>query len=162
MSRVSERRLKAKGQLIVSHCSTLLQNDERSQAFQYIIHGEHKISMRHLDNIVKGRDIRRQFREDAEFIRIRKEFTFQIKMHGKCLFDVFRRGPRVEVDVRGRNVTTTYGQLNFFRWAFEVGLIEFATRHYDKVRVCSRRDSEQTRRERPACLNAAERAEHSS
>lgn len=50
-------------------------------------------------------------------------YQHMLKTFSKSFFDVFARGERLEFAVNGESVTTTLGQLNFFRWAIESGLL---------------------------------------
>ena len=44
-------------------------------------------------------------------------YAQNLKSFGKVLFDPFCRGERIELhDVQGKTLSTTVGQLNFFRW----------------------------------------------
>ena len=47
-----------------------------------------------------------------------------LRSYSKNLFDVFARGPRVSLPGPKGEVITTYGQLNFFRWAIQHGLLD--------------------------------------
>lgn len=52
----------------------------------------------------------------------------------KRLFDPCARGPRIMFYAGGEQYETTIGQLNFFKWAIEHGVIDWAVQHKDEIR----------------------------
>lgn len=52
----------------------------------------------------------------------------------KRLFDPCQRGPRIMFYAGGQQYETTIGQLNFFKWAIEHGVIDWAVQHRDEIR----------------------------
>lgn len=47
-------------------------------------------------------------------------YQHMLKVYSKGLFDVFARGERLDLRLGDEVVTTTVGQMNFFRWAIQV------------------------------------------
>lgn len=52
----------------------------------------------------------------------------------KELFDPFQRFERIYYTVNGEQIETTIAQLNFFSWAIQNGVIEWAARHREEIR----------------------------
>jgi len=52
----------------------------------------------------------------------------------KGLFDPFQRGPRIHYEANGIKYETTIAQLNFFMWAIQYGVIDWAARHRDEIK----------------------------
>ena len=52
----------------------------------------------------------------------------------KRLFDPFQRGQRFLFRVHDQEIVTTVAQLNFFKWAIQYGVIDWATEHKDEIR----------------------------
>ena len=52
----------------------------------------------------------------------------------KDLFDPFQRGPRIHYEVAGVKYETTIAQLNFFMWAIQHGVIDWAARHREAIK----------------------------
>jgi hypothetical protein len=122
-------------------------------------------------------DLLAQFKGDAQLERIVQEYSKQLEEYGKQLFDMFQRyssslkqstsrhtdkqievvpepyvvngteRDRAKYATRCSPVLTTCAQINFFRWAFDVGLIDFATRNCKTIRRCMRTTSEKARKE---------------
>jgi hypothetical protein len=55
----------------------------------------------------------------------------ELKAYSKRLFDPFCRRERISFQIRGQKPIdeTTVGQLNFFRWAIEKGVIKYILDH---------------------------------
>jgi len=55
----------------------------------------------------------------------------ELKAYSKRLFDPFCRRERISFQIRGKAPIdeTTVGQLNFFRWAIEMGVIRYILEH---------------------------------
>jgi hypothetical protein len=52
----------------------------------------------------------------------------------KGLFDPFQRGSRIHYQVGDVKYETTIAQLNFFMWAIQYGVIDWAARHRDEIK----------------------------
>lgn len=62
------------------------------------------------------------------------EYKKKLKGYSKDLFDPFCRGERISFyDHNDEEIETTVGQLNFFRWSIENGLIEYARENLDEI-----------------------------
>lgn len=97
--------------------------------------GEHKISLRVLDwlvtNYAKKRNIVYQTCVNGRDVTFNMylEYKSQLKAYSKRHFDPFSRRERVWF----HGVKTTCGQLNFFRWAMQYGVLDFAREHHDAI-----------------------------
>lgn len=62
------------------------------------------------------------------------EYKSQLKAYSKRFFDPFCRRQRLPFhDSAGRPFHTTVGQLNFFRWAIQNGVVEYGARHSSAI-----------------------------
>lgn len=59
------------------------------------------------------------------------QYKRELKAYSKRLFDPFCRRERISFQIRGQQPIneTTVGQLNFFRWAIEKGVLQFILEH---------------------------------
>lgn len=122
-----------------------------------IITGKHKLSLRLIDwlvthysksnnnyywiyknnNIIYNtypRDISKV--ENIKKINIYLDYRAQLKSYTKLNFDSFRRHNRITFFLDSEKqdfIETTVGQLNFFRWAFNNNIIEYALINYDVI-----------------------------
>lgn len=57
-------------------------------------------------------------------------YKSQLKSYSKKQFDPFCRRERISYEyLPGKEITTTVGQLNFFKWALENNVIEYIDKH---------------------------------
>ena len=68
--------------------------------------------------------------DSRQFI-VHFQYKRELKAYSKRLFDPFCRRERIAFQVRGKPTIeeTTVGQLNFFRWAIEKGVIDYILEH---------------------------------
>ena len=60
-------------------------------------------------------------------------YKSQLKSYSKRNFDPFCRRNRVDFNCNGENISTTIGQLNFFRWAIDHLVIEYIILNYENI-----------------------------
>ena len=60
-------------------------------------------------------------------------YKSQLKSYSKRNFDPFCRRNRVDFNCNGENISTTIGQLNFFRWSIDNLVIEFIILNYENI-----------------------------
>lgn len=72
--------------------------------------------------------------KEGKHFNIYLEYKASLKSYSKRYFDPFCRGARVMfTDDKGKEFSTTVGQLNFFRWAIKNGLVEKCKNIVDDV-----------------------------
>ena len=90
-----------------------------------------RLSLRMVDYVCTtySRDVRVLLydRSRCDYTDLRVQYVDAVDTYGKSLFDAFRRiskvSRKVDLDLHGAHFETTVGQLNFFRWAFEAGVV---------------------------------------
>lgn len=103
--------------------------------FRRVVRGEERLSLRVLDwlvtNYAKKRNIVYTVRVDDRDVAMNLflEYKSQLKAYSKRFFDPFCRRGRVTYG----GVQTTCGQLNFFRWAVQYGVLGYAREHHDEI-----------------------------
>ena len=75
-----------------------------------------------------------------------------IDSYGKYYFDMFQRGPRVELEAPGQTIRTTIGQLNFFMWALQNSVIDWIRDHRSHLIHYMNFGSIQTAPKPPTCV----------
>ena len=125
-----------------------------------IIEGRHKLSLRLIDWLVthyaktyntfywihkNTKDIYNTYPEhinklndckEIKKINLYLDYRAQLKSYAKINFDSFRRHNRITffLDIDNNDfIETTIGQLNFFRWAFNNNIINYALNNYNKI-----------------------------
>ena len=68
-------------------------------------------------------------------IYIHKSYKAKLGIHSKDYFDVFCREVKYPFFYApGKSITTTIGQLNFYKWCVEINLIEYIRENYDEIK----------------------------
>ena len=100
---------------------------------------KYKLSLRIIDWFVTNYSkkhnifIKRAAANNKPFI-VFLEYKSQLKAYSKKQFDPFCRRTRINFECGdGSHFETTIGQLNFFRWAIEHGIIEYIIHHYAAI-----------------------------
>ena len=124
--------LTCKQDLLMSSLSSFFNNKLNIDKIMPIINGKSPISLRILDwfvtNYAKKNNIAYNIETDGiikKFI-VHANYKSQLKAYSKKLFDPFCRRERISfIDHYDNVITTTAGQLNFFRWVIENNIIEY-------------------------------------
>lgn len=132
-------------------------NQEYKAILKNIIEGKHKLSLRLIDWLVthysktynvfywvhKTKDhiyseypVDNSDAKEIKKVNLYLDYRAQLKSYAKINFDSFRRHNRItfflDLD-KNIFIETTVGQLNFFRWAFNNKVIQYALDNYDKI-----------------------------
>jgi hypothetical protein len=131
--------------------------------FTEIIAGKSKISLRIIDwfvtNYSKKNNIVYYIPKKKGSIKNKKKITYQetpppnlqkydleqfivylryrskLKSYNKSNFDPFCRNNRITQWGKNKDITTTIGQLNFFRWAIDKNIIEYIKNHLKEIEI---------------------------
>jgi hypothetical protein len=111
-----------------------------------VIEGSSKISLRILDWFVTNYSKKFNTSYEIENKKVGKSigasksfsvyvaYKSQLKGYQKKQFDPFCRRERIKFIVHGgKEVITTVGQLNFFRWVIENKILKYIYEHYDEI-----------------------------
>lgn len=119
-----------------------------------IIEGKHKLSLRIIEWLVThyakqhnvyywiddNKSIYDKLPDDDKGnfkkINLYQDYRAQLKSYSKFNFDSFRRHYRITFFINFEkkiHIETTIGQLNFFRWVFNNGIIDYALSNYDDI-----------------------------
>ena len=105
-----------------------------------IINGNSKISLRIVDwfatnyskkyytvyPLIDGSQVRR--------FKVYIDYKLKLRSYSKKRFDPFCRWDRITIPYKsGTSIQTTIGQLNFFKWAFENGVIKYIENNYEAI-----------------------------
>jgi len=74
--------------------------------------------------------------QDLRKFNLHLEYHAQLQSYTKMYFDPFRRHEKITFVLEKTpmvSITSTVGQLNFFRWALQNGVIEYITRHLHDI-----------------------------
>ena len=90
-------------------------------------------------------------RNNCNFINIFLSYKNQLNAFSKKHFDPFCRRNRIEfVFSNGEKITTTVGQLNFFKWAIQNNVIDYISENFDEIEkdmnIYTKKNSETTKK----------------
>jgi hypothetical protein len=106
--------------------------EEHVAKIKPILEGESTISLRILDwfvtNYAKKNNISYAM-SNGNHVIVYLSYKAHLKAYSKKMFDPFCRWKRLTF----RGLSTTVGQLNFFAWALEDGILDYLETHRDDV-----------------------------
>ena len=107
-----------------------------------IITGESKISLRIVDwfatNYAKKYYTLYYIDQNIDNIgkrfKVYDDYKLKLKAYSKRRFDPFCRWERISIPyTKGKNIETTIGQLNFFKWAIENKVVDYIDQNYETI-----------------------------
>ena len=113
-------------------------SDVKIEKMITIVKGKSIISLRVLDWFVTKYSRKRidcsGGNKDVDMFDVRISYKAQLKSYKKRYFDPFRRKKKfIYYFHNGLFVKTTIGQLNFFKWAFYYGIIEYVEKNLKQI-----------------------------
>ena len=132
-----KNRVQGKQDFIVRWLQDFYNQPGRLEEVQPILTGSSPVSLRLIDWFVTNYS--KKFNvsyphEDRQFM-VHFHYKRELKAYSKRLFDPFCRRERISFQIRGQKPIdeTTVGQLNFFRWAIEKGVIQYILDHVAEI-----------------------------
>lgn len=74
--------------------------------------------------------------QNLKIFNIYLEYRTQLKSYTKLFFDPFRRHDRISFTICQhplKEIETTIGQLNFFRWIFQNNILQYIEKHQEAI-----------------------------
>ena len=101
-----------------------------------VINGNTKISLRIIDwfstNYAKKNFT--IYEHNGRRFKVYIDYKLKLKAYSKRRFDPFCRWERISIPYKENSeVQTTIGQLNFFKWAIDNGVINYVEQNYDAI-----------------------------
>lgn len=100
-----------------------------------VLQGKNTVSLRLLDYFVTNYARKHKTTiaitgGNATVICVHSHYRSQLKAFSKQRFDPFKRRERIIFELNSDNsIETTVGQLNFFRWSIETGVLQYVMDH---------------------------------
>lgn len=112
--------------------SRFYSNEDNMREVVSVVNGSSDISLRMIDWFITNyakKNVSISVRED-EHLNIYNSYRGALKTFSKQQFDPFRRHERILFKYGDSDaLETTVGQLNFFKWAIETGVIDYIRKH---------------------------------
>jgi hypothetical protein len=147
--------INAKQELLMQSLTTFFTKPSNYTKILSVLNGESKVSLRVIDWFVTNysKDVSYSRNPQSQPFMIYDNYKSQLKAYSKKQFDPFCRRTRIVFYFTAtQKIDTTVGQLNFFRWAIENGVIDYiennfasienAMKSHTKVMKLSKKNSE--------------------
>jgi hypothetical protein len=123
--------------LLMNNLMKFYSEDNNMEKMLRIINGESPISLRIIDwfatNYAKKFFTVYEVGGNRRF-KVYVDYKLKLKAYSKRRFDPFCRWDRITIPyVNGTFIQTTIGQLNFFKWALENGVVAYIEKHYADI-----------------------------
>ena len=124
-------------QLLLQNLLQFYKTDNNLEKMLNIINGESTISLRIVDwfatNYSKQYFTIIENKYDNRF-KVYNDYKLKLKAYSKKRFDPFCRWDRINIPYKdGKDIQTTIGQLNFFKWAIENQVIKYIEGNYQAI-----------------------------
>lgn len=130
-------KLQTQNDLLLSNLMVFYNNKEHLQRIMGIINGESKISLRIVDWFVTNyakKNYTMYSLNDEQRFKVYNDYKLKLKAYSKKRFDPFCRWERITIPYDNtKQMETTIGQLNFFKWAIENNILDFIDKHYHVI-----------------------------
>ena len=134
---------------------------EHVQQMVNIVSGSSNLSLRMIDWFITSHSKKNNLiaTKGDKRINIYHSYTSQLRTFSKHQFDPFRRHQRILFlyDNDTKSVETTVGQMNFFRWAIETGVLDYIVANRDDLEKSMVNDAHSDAKG-PAAPNASNRS----
>ena len=123
--------------LLMSNLMKFYDEDNKLETMLKIINGESSISLRIIDwfatNYAKKFFTVYEVGVNRRF-KVYTDYKLKLKAYSKRRFDPFCRWDRITIPYsNGTFIQTTIGQLNFFKWALENGVVAYIETNYGTI-----------------------------
>lgn len=123
--------------LLLNKLMKFYKEDDNFEKMLEIINGQSKISLRIVDwfatNYSKKYYTVYSIPNESRF-KVYNDYKLKLKAYSKKRFDPFCRWERITIPYKNdKFIQTTIGQLNFFKWALENGVIDYININYDTI-----------------------------
>jgi len=124
--------------LLLTNLMEFYKDEVKLSTMLKIITGESKISLRIVDwfatNYAKKYYTLYSINNSDRRFKVYVDYKLKLKAYSKRRFDPFCRWDRINIPYTGEtHIETTIGQLNFFKWTLENGVIDYIEANYDAI-----------------------------
>lgn len=131
-----ESPVESKTEVLLESLRKFYSNPQHLRVLTDVLRNKTPISLRTLDwlvtNYAKKKNI--VYTIGNRTVNVYLDYKSGLKAFSKRAFDPFQRRDRIDIiDADGQPMTSTAGQLNFFRFAITSGVISFALKHASDI-----------------------------
>lgn len=134
--------LSTQNSLLLSNLKCFFENKDHLKKMIEIINGETRISLRIVDWFVTNYAKKNYVVYDLPAVgsheqmrfKVHNDYKLKLKSYSKRRFDPFCRWERIRIPYDAeKEMETTIGQLNFFKWSIENGILDYIDQFYDDI-----------------------------
>lgn len=137
--------LSTQNSLLLSNLKRFFENKDHLLHMMQIINGETRISLRIVDwfvtNYAKKNYVVYDMPSTASGsnnnttrFKVHNDYKLKLKSYSKRRFDPFCRHERIRIPYDAeKEMETTIGQLNFFKWSIENGILDYIDTNYEAI-----------------------------
>jgi hypothetical protein len=132
----AKNRIQCKQDVVITWLQEFYTHPGNLEALLSILKGESPISLRLIDYFVTNyaKKNNTSYMEQNRQFLVYFYYKRELNAYSKRLFDPFCRRERILFQARGHEAfVTTVGQLNFFRWAIEKGILAHISEHRETI-----------------------------
>ena len=147
---MTSRCSQTQNELLLTNLLEFYKKDDNMERLMQIINGESIVSLRIIDWFVTN-FAKKNFtvysipaknrcstvingEENMERFKVFHSYKLELKAYSKVRFDPFSRRERIMIPYTNDTcLTTTIGQLNFFKWAIENQVLEYIEKNYNEI-----------------------------
>ena len=126
--------------LLLNKLMNFYNKDNNLEKMLNIINGKSKISLRIVDWFVTNYSKKNYIVYDIlknninNRFKVYNNYKLNLKAYSKKRFDPFCRWERINIPYKDNEyIQTTIGQLNFFKWALQNGVIDYIENNYSDI-----------------------------
>jgi hypothetical protein len=133
----TEAPLSTQNALLLSHLRRFFEHRPYLERMMQVISGETRISLRIVDwfvtNYAKKDYVVYELKNNVRF-KVFNDYKLKLKAYSKKKFDPFCRWSRIRIPFDAETeMETTIGQLNFFKWSIENGVLDYIEEHFEEI-----------------------------
>ena len=115
------------------------------ESFTEILQEKSLVSLRMIDWFVTkyAKNNSTQYSINGKSFIVYSNYKSQLKAYSKRQMDPFCRRDRITLVKHDIEIITTIGQMNFFRWAIENGILKYIYENYESLEKAMKSDNKQ-------------------
>ena len=125
----------SKNQILLKSLYGYYKKELNMQYLIEVLNAKSCLSLRLIDWFVTKycRNNNTEYIWDKKNFNVFNSYKSQLKAYSKKQMDPFCRNKRVFLKSQGHCLETTCGQMNFFKWAIENGILKYVVENYRKI-----------------------------
>tara|TARA_B100001094_G_scaffold238185_2_gene233559 strand:+ start:5866 stop:6366 length:501 start_codon:yes stop_codon:yes gene_type:complete len=149
-----------KNSLLLNSLLEYFDNKINMDSLVEILHDHSLVSLRMIDWFVTkySKKYGTSYIVDEKQFSVYINYKSQLKAYSKKQMDPFCRRDRIKLVKHDKEILTTIGQMNFFRWAIENRILKYIYDNYNELEKEMKQDNKQLSRKKTPTRNTPKRS----